>query len=77
MSAVSNQLGSSASTTHEKALHVTNEVAQVGDLVQMAAAGAEEMSASIREISRSATKAAQEATQGVHMAKHTNILIQN
>ena len=35
------------------------------------------MSASIREISRSATKAAQEATQGVHMAKKTNSLIQN
>jgi methyl-accepting chemotaxis protein len=58
MSAVSNQLGISANTTHEKALHVTSEVTQVGDLVQMAAAGAEEMSASIREISRSATKLA-------------------
>jgi|GEM_PF-4268645 len=77
MSAVSNQLGVSASNTHEKALHVTSEVTQVGDLVQMAAAGAEEMSASIREISRSATKAAQEATQGVHMAQKTNELIRN
>jgi methyl-accepting chemotaxis protein len=69
------QMGTSAEETSARAGVVAAASEQVSRNVQTVAAGTEEMSSSIREIAKSASAAANVATQAVKVAEATNTTV--
>ena len=72
LTAVSQQMGTSANETSTQATVVSAASEQVSKSVAMVATSAEEMNASIREISTNAAEAARIATTAVTVARETN-----
>lgn len=75
LTAVSQQMGASASETSQQATVVSAASEQVSKSVAMVATSAEEMNASIREISTNAAEAARIATTAVTVAKQTSEMV--
>jgi methyl-accepting chemotaxis protein len=73
--AVSEQLATSADETASQAAVVSTASEQVSRNVHTLAMGAEEMDASIKEITKSACDAAKIATTGVKVAETTNVRV--
>ena len=72
---VSQEMGQTARDTSNKAGVVAAASEQVSRNVTTVATGSEEMSASIREISKSAVEAARVATDAVHVAEATDATV--
>ena len=72
LSSVSRQMGITAEQTTKQTQLVSTASTEVDQNVQTVAAGAEEMSASIKEISRSATNAMKVAHQAVELSASTS-----
>ncbi|WP_449064820.1 methyl-accepting chemotaxis protein [Planomonospora algeriensis] len=72
LAAISSQMGSSAGEASGRAEGVADAANQVSAHVAAVAAGAEEMGASIQEISRNTAEAANVATRAVNIAKSAN-----
>ncbi len=72
LTAVSQQMGASATETSSQATVVSAASEQVSKSVVMVATSAEEMNASIREIATNAAEAARIATTALTVAKQTN-----
>ena len=71
LGSISSEMSTSAEATNQKAVEVANTTQQISGNMQTSATGAEEMGASIREISRNTAEAAKVAAAAVQLAQST------
>ncbi|MCB9474818.1 MAG: HAMP domain-containing protein [Candidatus Delongbacteria bacterium] len=71
LGSISAEMNTSAEATNQKAVEVANTTQQISGNMQTSATGAEEMGASIREISRNTAEAAKVAAAAVQLAQST------